>query len=132
MHGSGRNVDHPACPSPPWTFVMAIILIGIIGAPTILCQLLGITLRGCDLRSGSLRPKNLAKQKYVGEERTQMHRCIQVVDQLGADSRLTEYKFHGGKRITRIAVQHSQEGLESVFSFEVSLPNRSRTALCES
>ena len=43
-----------------------------------------------------MRSQNLAEQKYVGKECTEMHGSIQVVDQLGADHRLSEHKIHSG------------------------------------
>ena len=44
-----------------------------------------------------LRPKNLTEKKYVREQRTQMDRRVQVVDQLRADRTLSEHQFHGGQ-----------------------------------
>jgi hypothetical protein len=58
-----------------------------------------IALSGCDLPGGWLHPKNLAKQKHVGKQRTQMDRCVQVIDQLRADRWLREHEFNGGTRI---------------------------------
>src|ERR1017187_9363409 len=43
-----------------------------------------------------LRPQNLAQQKHVSEQRTQVHRGIQVVDQLRTDRGLREHEIQSG------------------------------------
>src|SRR6266481_8033438 len=61
-----------------------------------------------------------------------MHRRVQVIDQLRANCRLSENQFHGGERVTRIAVQHIQERIESIPSFEAFLLHGDSTALHKS
>src|ERR1039457_6295200 len=48
-----------------------------------------------------MRPQNLTKQKHVGEQRAQMDRGIEVVDQLRTDRGLRQHEFHGCQRIAR-------------------------------
>src|ERR1022692_4388455 len=56
-----------------------------------------------------LRPQNLAQQKHVSEQRTQVHRSVQVVDQLRADRRLRQHQLQSRQRIGRVAFHHDQE-----------------------
>src|ERR1017187_3099787 len=56
-----------------------------------------------------LRPQDLAQQKHVREQRAQMNRSIQVVDQLRADRRLRQHQIQSRQQLGRVALQHGQE-----------------------
>src|SRR5882672_10253381 len=50
-----------------------------------------------------------ADQEQVGEQRAQMDRRIQVVDQLGADRRLLQHQLNRGEGAASVAADHIQE-----------------------
>ena len=58
-----------------------------------------------------------------------MDRCVQVVDQLGADGGLGQHQLNRGERIAGIAVEHRKERLVGFGRLEALLFYRRRTAL---
>src|ERR1039457_5946952 len=56
-----------------------------------------------------LLPHDLAHQKQVGEQRSEMDGSVQIVNQLGADGGLGQDQLNGGERIASVAIEHCQE-----------------------
>jgi hypothetical protein len=48
--------------------------------------------------------QNLVDQKQVRQQRSQMDRCIQVIDQLRAQRRLRQDQLHNGERVAGVAI----------------------------
>src|SRR5262249_40867002 len=57
-----------------------------------------------------LRLQNLVDEKEIGEERAQVDRRVQVVDELGADRLLRQREANRGLRIARVALEDAGEG----------------------
>ncbi len=54
--------------------------------------------------------EHLVDQEQIGEQRPQVNRRVQVVDQLRADGRLRQDQLHGGPGVAGIAFEHGDEG----------------------
>ena len=54
-------------------------------------------------------PDDVAHQEEIGEHGPEMHRGIQVVDQLRTDGWLRQHQFDGADGVVRIAIEHVQE-----------------------
>src|SRR5215469_18840353 len=61
-----------------------------------------------DFLTGS---QDLSHEEEIGQQCPQMARRVQIVDQLGAESRLREHQLNGRQGISHIAVQHGTKCL---------------------
>jgi hypothetical protein len=59
----------------------------------------------------ALELENLVDQEKVREQRAEMNRGVQVVDQLGTDRGLGQNQPNGGERVVGIAIEDRQKRL---------------------
>jgi hypothetical protein len=64
---------------------------------------------GRGLAYTSVGLQDLVDEKEVGEQRTQMDRGVQVIDQLRADGDLRENNLNGGQGVAGVPFQHREE-----------------------
>src|SRR5271166_1994117 len=73
--------------------------------------------------------QNFCHQKQVGEQRAEVDRRVQIVNQLGADGGLRQNQLNCGKRITCVAVEHREERQVFVGWLKAFLFDCQRTSL---
>lgn len=79
-----------------------------------------------------LRLQNFVDKKQVGEQRAEMNRSVQVIDELRTDGGLGEDQMHGGESVAGVTLQRREEfdvrlGRLQVFLFQSRGKTRRQT-----
>ena len=61
-------------------------------------------------QAGQLFLERFVQQEQVGEQRAQMNRRVQIVDERGCDDGLRDHELHGGLRRAGVGGDHVEEG----------------------